>query len=268
MKITAVLLVITMLFSVAACGSVDIPKDVPKDTPPPIESTPEPPMKPESPALPEIELEHNQEKIEMEDVYRAFYVLLSAAVSEHGVGALDTNADGSPQLRGVLYAELIDFDNDGVPELLFLYGDETFFASAVCVVYKYSQGTVEQLGNYGLYLNHAMVSIAESQNGAAYLCYGEGDSFAWSDHYYTLVNSDWIEVLSLSYFVVDEVYDSNGDWLRDDFAWFVDGNEVSEQEFENALETYLGIVNIHLINIFDDLYETVTNVLITLENHS
>ena len=46
---------------------------------------------------------------------------------------------------------------------------------------------------------------------------------------------------------------------------YIDGVEVSEHEFENALERYLGIINIREINIFDDNYQTVNNVLRTLE---
>ena len=239
-------------------------KDTSKETPkpPPTESKA---IEPESPAMPEVDIDHAQDDVSLSETYAVYYQLLTAAINEFGTGAMLTNADGSPQIKGVIYAELIDFDNDGLPELLLMYGDDDFFASAYCVIYTYLPGYVKLLESYHLYLNHSMISIAESRSGVAYLCYSEGDYSAWSDSYFTLVDTDWTEVLSLVYFIVDEIYDDDWNWLEDVILHYIDGVEVSEHEFENALERYLGIINIREINIFDENYETVNNVLTTLE---
>ena len=264
--IVIVCLIVLMCFVTSCFGipfSTSPAKDVSKGTTKqsPTESQT---IEPEAPVMPEIDVDDSQDDTSLSDVYAAYYELLTAAINEYGTGAMLTNTDGSPQIKGVIYAELIDFNNDGVPELLFMYGYDDFFASAICVVYTYTSGAVKQLGSYMQYLNHAGVDIAESRDGTAYLCYIEGDSFAVSFQYYTLVGDDWIEVLALAVFD-EEIYDDNWEWIEDITSWYVDGNEVSEYEFTDALETYIGVVNRRMINIFDENYETVTNVLRALE---
>ena len=60
----------------------------------------------------------------LDAAYRAYYDVLKAAVDEHGVSLRyeDTYGkdyhDNDPN-EGISYAELIDFDNDGIPELLY-----------------------------------------------------------------------------------------------------------------------------------------------------
>ena len=188
-----------------------------------------------------------------------------SAINEFGTGSRETNDYGEPIFKGVIYAELIDFDNDGVPELLYIHGDESAPASAVCVIYRYSTESVDLLGSYHLYLNHLWISIAESKNGISYLCYSDGDSFGLYDSYYTIIDEQWTEVLSLAHHI-EEIYDNDGDWLRDEFEWFVNGNNVTEQVYNDALEIDLEIANIRQINIFDDSFFTVNDVLNELEN--
>jgi len=245
---------------------ISTPEVTPEATPeskPEVSPTEPPLVEPESPAGVDNDLDNDQEGIRIEDVYATYYKLLSAAVSEYGTGGKSTNTDGSPQIKGVIYAELIDFNNDGLPELLFMYGDDNFFASAFCVIYTYSSGAVELLESYHLYLNHATIGIAESRNGITYLLFGAGDSFAWSDFYFTLIDGYWTEVLSLEYFI-NEIYDDDWNWLEDETEYYVDGVEVSEHVFDNALRTHLGVVNLRYLNIFDENYKTVDNVLVWL----
>jgi hypothetical protein len=200
------------------------------------------------------------------DVFAAYHELLLSLISEFGVGN-NVTIEHAPYFEGVIYAELIDFDNDGIPELLVIRGEESFPASAVCLVYRYTTGGVELLGSYGLYLNHAWVSIVESRNGTSYLCYSGGDSFGVDDTYYTIVDGFWIEVLNRAFYI-EEIYGDNWEWLRDEHEWFVNGHSATEQEYNDALESNIGNADIRFINFFDDIFHTVNEVLTTLENES
>jgi len=197
-------------------------------------------------------------------VYASYHELLSSRIAEFGLGRRETDASNAPFIRGVIYAELIDFDNDGVPELLLIRGDEGMPASAVCYVYRYTMDGIELLESYGLYLNHAWISIVEASNGTSFLCYSGGDAFGIDDTYYTIVDGSWVEVLNRAHYE-NEIYDNNGYWLRDEFEWFVNGNSVNEQAYNNALESHLGIVTSSQISIFDDIFHIVHDVLAELK---
>ena len=206
-------------------------------------------------------------------VYRAYYEFLSGAVAEHGPGHRVDNIHGGENFRGVIYAELIDFDNNGVPELLLIYGSDVAPYSADCVVYGYSRGFIEELGRYELYLNHLMLDIALSHDGSSFLIHNFGDSFGNDAYYYTFVNNQWIQVLNRGY-IIHEIEDNAGNWLRDEYEWYIDGRNVSEQEFNRVADVDLGIIDVRDINIFIDVrdinifndpFDSVDNLLVYLE---
>ena len=190
--------------------------------------------------------------------FNAYYTVLSNALAEHGSGTTISNADGSKSFKGILYAELIDFDNDGVPELLFLYGNTAGPYSAVCVVYGYFDPSAVQLGKYDMYLNHMFVNIIESRTGESFLNYNYEDYAETYDTYFTLQNGFWTEVMNRAYFE-DDFYD-------DEPEWYVNGNSVSQQAYNDALETYLAINRSREISMFDDNLYTVNAVLSFLES--
>ena len=56
--------------------------------------------------------------------YEAYYDELSAVADNNGIGFDIVEREYYPSsFLGLAYAELIDFDNDGLPELLYFVGD-------------------------------------------------------------------------------------------------------------------------------------------------
>ena len=165
--------------------------------------------------------------------YRTYYDILSAAVNGYGLGAVEQNS--IPNLySGVIHAELIDFNNDGLPELLYAYNDGSDKFWVHFAVYGFGSGKAELLDTYTVAPTHLGVNIALNQDGLAYLHYLEINAFNKSDSYYTLIDGEWTSVLEL-YLSTEDVEDAVVDW-------FVNGNEVDELEYDSSLKA-LGIVS-------------------------
>jgi hypothetical protein len=206
-----------------------------------------------------------QPGVDLNAVFNAFHEQLSLAVAENGLGRREEDESGAPLIRGVIYAELIDFNNNGVPELLYIYGDVNFFASAICEIYRYSMGSVELLASYDLYLNHAWINVVDAQSGNSYICHSSGDHDFFFESFYSIIDNQWVEVLNRS-FVIDEIYDNDGYWLVDDPEWFINGISVTEQQYYDVFIEYFGNVEMRHLNIFDERYYVVEMLLLYLES--
>ena len=255
------LVFLSLLFSVGCFGVPGAPSDaLSQDTPEPLlptapdiqkpEPEPEPEPKPETAPPEKSTPVPDNSIVSSNTAFEAYYELLSDAVKEHGFGRMEDNNGQGRQVKGVIYAELIDFDNDGVPELLFIYGLPGPY-TANCVIYTYSENSAELLGSYSLYLNHAWISIISNDNGISFLSH----SLDELDLFYTLANGQWAEVLNREFYE---------DYEDDEYEWFVNGNRADEQEYEDSLIKYLGSNIFRPISIFDEDYHTVNDLLIFL----
>ena len=178
----------------------------------------------------------------LQDAYTAYYNTLTKAIEEYGFG------DDEYGYSGVVHAELIDFNNDGMPELLFLYVDEALDMDiwTGIKVYGYLDGIVCHYSN-SFYPNHESFGIATGIDGLSYLCYREYDSYEVYYIYYSVVRSQWKQVLVLYW--VDADWDGgwNQEWGGDyEINYYVNGNSVSEQAYDNALELELGVTNVRI----------------------
>ena len=148
-----------------------------------------------------------------------------------GTHSIEVNEWGTIRLANlhlgtIIHGELIDFDNDGIPEMLLIYDDLPFIVSYT--------GQMAQIANrdarrgmmeaYGIF-------IATGSEGHSFLRlnWGTGGIF-----YYTVRNGQWTNVLSLT---------ANLDTgeLR------INGNPASSSEFTNAPQTHLGITDTRLL---------------------
>ena len=94
--------------------------------------------------------------------YKAYYDVLKAVVDEYGIGftsdisneayeeAREQGEELEPSSSGVIYAELIDFENNGSPQLLLFYGSYGIpdYYIMSCDVYNYSVAGTELYGTY------------------------------------------------------------------------------------------------------------------------
>ena len=175
-------------------------------------------------------------------VLEAYYEALKTSVDEYGYG------DG---YNGVVFADFIDLDDDGIPEMICIIGNDVDELKSEIYVNIY--GYTEQLvlyKSYRLYPTHINeVRKATSRDGSSYLTYSEVGGLSGFDEYYRVVNGEWALALSLSWNEKEEIID-NPDITYEIAAqidyWndlYVNGNPVSLDLFINAPETELGIIN-------------------------
>ena len=183
----------------------------------------------------------------LQTAYGAYFDILAEAVEEYGY------VDDIDGYSGVVHAELIDFNNDGVPELLYFYLDNTQEMEILTKlrVYGYSNGIVLHYSSF-FHPNHESFGIATGRDGLLYLCYREYDSYAISHSYYSVVLGRWKQVLALSW--VEAEWDDNLFAERDEgrehgqeINYYINGNSVSELAYDNALESELGSTNIRIL---------------------
>ena len=193
------------------------------------------------------------------DAYRAYYELIESLIDTYGVGYNPGSSDFVRDLdlwwtytySGVVYAEFIDFDNDGQPELLVILNDGGAIWSDIWAIFGYT-GQVElycerYIGFEGG--GGADAKIATSRNGVTYLEYA--DYFGvyddeWEYYYYTVVDGSWRTAMTRSAMITDESRVTyNFQW-----QWLVNGDPVSENEYEMAPETLLGVTGIRQIPFY------------------
>ena len=152
--------------------------------------------------------------------YKAYYEVLKEAVDEYGIGWHEsTNGPG----RGLVYAGLIDFDNDGLPELMYKYLNNQV-VDFYCI-YGYSGGA-ELLtsgvvgGDAGWYSSFEIVT---DRSGVSYLHenesyssdfdeYEDGEDNSYEeDTYYTVKGGEWVEVSGVGIDIVSSIDTSRSD---------------------------------------------------------
>ena len=212
-----------------------------EETDPP-ESPPPPTVPSQTPASPEP-LSLAQRTLA---AYRAYYDILKTAADEFGIGYNILNHDdGHVNLKGVVYAELIDFDNDGLPELLFYYGDDMVQTGPVgrWVVYGFSSQTEQHFSLDISWGDDPIINIATDGTNKKYFFVGyHYDLLAYST-YYTLAHRGWHAALTLSHNYHWNPADS--DFFRADMM--VNGVPADDQVYDNAIETELGVLDMRLI---------------------
>ena len=221
------------------------PMPIPEPTPTP-KPTPTPGLKPHGPYIPIVPDTSLLGKTPL-PVLEAYYEVLRAAVDEFGFG--DDAGFG-----GVVFADFVDLDNDGIPELILIHGnhDEIDYEDYWRVevkIYGYTEGLILHT-SYFLYPTHTNeVRKATCRYGLSYLTYSEVGGLCGFDKYYSVVNGEWTLALSLTWgeksaddlLVYPGFDDDYGMDVWNDFC--VNGNSVNWESYRNAPETELGIVS-------------------------
>ena len=249
--------IITLLMLLMVCSPVDLPESeaptpIPKPSPIETAPTPEttlspievppspPPLEPYIPIMPDTALLSKTPLYVLE----AYYDVLKSAVDEYGYG------DG---FNGVVYADFVDLDNDGIPELIYIYGNNTGnmddVAKVEVRVYGYFGGLVLHT-SYRLYPTHINeVRKATCQDGLSYLTYGEVGGLQGFDEYYSIIDGVWALALSLMWNEKTDVWEEpniDGDSVRGDDFWYefyINGNLVDWESYSDAPGTELGITS-------------------------
>jgi len=192
--------------------------------------------------------------------YRAYYELIESKIEEYGVGYNDGGFyEGEFEsywrgvYRGIIHAELIDFNNDGLPELVIIYNNGIGLGADLWSIYGYTESIEKYYEAYsgGDGGSSYDISIAVSSDGIRYLdCY-EGYvvyDYEIFEHYYTVRDGAWVTALSRSFAITSE---SRFDYDREEYEWewLVNGISVSENEYNAAEETELGIISTESIPI-------------------
>jgi len=225
----------------------------PSPTSSPIETPPSPtPLEPYIPIMPDTELLSETPLFVLE----AYYEVLKTAVDEYGYG------DG---VNGVVFADFVDLDNDGIPELIFIYGNgnDDMDGEVAVRVYGYS-GRLVLHTSYRLLPTHTNeVRKATCRNGLSFLTYSDVSGLDGFDKYYTVVNGAWTLALSLTWNTKAErfeeldidvgsdmweefwhQFDDDPDmWLDFWNEYYVNGNLVNLDLYSNAPEMELGITS-------------------------
>ncbi|MCL2366666.1 MAG: copper amine oxidase N-terminal domain-containing protein [Oscillospiraceae bacterium] len=189
-------------------------------------------------------------------------------------------------LDNVRYAQLVDFDNDGIPELVLVvnfspslplghpdfhlhYSDEFFmFSNPIMFVVAYvEQAEIIQVvtlrGSLGA---HSRIAIAYSSGGNAYFVRGfaeTGGVIAPTERdFLALRHGEWVSVLNLRGFdiMADTIYE---EWLEHYFH-FINNNQVAEAEYIDAPAELLGIYRTTVF--YQDMTNNVQAFLAMLDN--
>jgi serine/threonine protein kinase len=173
------------------------------------------------------------------DIYSAYYAILRAAVDEHGISI----EDGIVYPDGVHYAELLDFDNNGIPELVYSIGDYYGMGSNVRIYGFSEQADLLYEEHQWVGQGHGMtIHIATDGSGISYLVEhhfhhhysGLGETY----NYFTIRDGQWVKVLTLH--TEREIYDDDpwyGEW-----TYYVNDTEVSMSIYGTTPARELGIV--------------------------
>ena len=249
-KFYAIILAFIMTLSLAACSNDTPSPSTQQEEQAPI-AAPAVVNTPKSIPVEQSEADELQTYSEIESlqlaVYNEFYDILRAAIDEFGVGHSEEVREYLYEYSGVIHAELIDFDKDGLPELLFVYSDGSIEYGAHIVVYGYISGKAEMLAKHEMWPTHTGVDITVNSNGITYFHYYEGDDFGIFDDYYSLIDGKWAPIIELSLldlWHMDENDSVNDE--QDEYEWFVNDNKVDEAEYVSAREA-LGIVSTRTI---------------------
>jgi hypothetical protein len=174
----------------------------------------------------------------------ALYEVLKAAVDEYGIGDDSSEAWEWWDTEAIVYAQLIDFDNNKVPELFYMHWQNEAEGFQYYVYGCSEEGEARLLCKEARWGSTFFELAVNQIMGLPYLCERTigyaggvegGGMMADTQFYYTLRDGKWTEVLSRIYI---ETYPGDG---STESSWTVNDNDVSEEEYDYAPKRELGI---------------------------
>ena len=167
-------------------------------------------------------------KTTLNAAYKAYYDVLRTAIKEAEESDWVDMIVGGDRSYEIAGAKLFDFDNDGLPELLFYTQFNGSHDDNDCAIYGYSAGV--QL--YGVYGNNSSLDgytsfrIVTDRNGVSYLHYAgvtlnhtvdnngniiDTEEADREDSYFTVKGGKWVEVPEKG---IDIVKEQDLSWLK------------------------------------------------------
>ena len=216
------------------------------------------------------------------DAAQAYYEVLNEIVGNYGVTSLNDN--NMPEGQGLWYSDLIDFNNDGKPELLCLYsrsGNYVPITTTVCEVWSfegkavlkhtnkkmddiYTGGEVEDRGSNTEFFpfisaggNSGAIGLAwkDSRPYLHYYNWNSDSINSWQDdYYYGLDDNNALVSKRLNLYDIYELDYETGELIRHYNTYEIDGGDVSESEYKKDIATFKNVKHIGADSphLFDD----------------
>jgi len=159
------------------------------------------------------------------EAYKAYYELLTELVSRHGLFGVGGVSDFEDD-HGLWRATLIDFDNDGIDELVIYYEvDDVFLHARERGSYSVYGYDIDSKSTYLIYnsvvdgLQNTLITLFRGQDGGVYLRVNDGFRMGYVGAvYYTVENGEWKDVLRMYHHSMGGVDD--GELWIDDVEYF------------------------------------------------
>ena len=184
--------------------------------------------------------EGNPADSEFQAAYEAYAEIYTEIENEYGemdIVNYESEYENFPYIRGVFYADLIDFDENGVPELVIAYGEGTNEADQYpgysCQVFAWDGNQALQVNQDDVLVSggdYAGISLMFAEHdGSQYLLYGEIGAF---DHieFKTWNGSEFITVKRFDNSYFDDYYS---------YDFMVDNIEVTEEEYTREYNDWM-----------------------------
>ena len=192
--------------------------------------------------------------------YAAYRDLLNDLIEEHGRGRHRRGGEyRRHEYEGLLYAELIDFNNDGLDELFIVLGDEYVYPSYQFYTFSRSEGLV--LLSTHFVEDTANNNLAFTQNGTVFFHVYSLDLVGATDTFFTLSeNGSWAvatsrETNTINAHVGEVPY------------WTVNGIDVTERTYNRVPDSFLGVTHTRSVFVWNNgrvYWSTVQDTLSTL----
>ena len=195
----------------------------------------------------------NDEKLISNDLaYKEYAKIVNNLINTYGKIRIKND---TYFVLGLCYAELIDFNNDGIEELYVIYSEESddYAPKYTYEVYGCQNSKIEKLSNGEPYgtdggIKHAIIS---QYNNQKYVVTGGSDAFSFEYYYgfnsdgkFELIKSFECEDFSEGVFKIDGKEVNDSQWNKDSEEWRK--NSKSYEIYEDNIEKLIGIINITL----------------------
>ena len=184
--------------------------------------------------------EGNPADSELQAAYEAYAEIYTEIENEFGemdVVRYESEFESFPYIRGIFYANLIDFDENGVPELVIAYGEGTNesdqYPEYRCQVFAWDGNQALQVNQDDILVSggdYAGISLMFAEHdGSQYLLYGEIGAF---DHieFKTWNGSEFITVKRFDNSYFDDYYS---------YDFMIDNIEVTEEEYTREYNDWM-----------------------------
>ena len=198
--------------------------------------------------------------------YAEYYEILTGLKEELGGLEFKDNVneeagDDYSVFSGLIYANLIDFDNDGKEELITLTNDNPDYPDIMVKLWSVVDGKVKLISDNGGYKGgigyytceqNPSFRIDKDNDTGKYYIYvkaGTGFSNGSSEIYYSVVDGNFDVIYSMNAVRLVEGYDENGELIYGDYVHCLNNDMATIEETKLILD---GMETVESYNLFID----------------